>query len=431
MKIAVIGGGSSYTPELIEGFINRKSSLKVDEIFLVDIPSGAKKLNTVGALARRMIEREGLSTKIVLTLNAKEAIKNADFILTQLRVGGLEARAVDEKIPLKYDLIGQETTGAGGFSKALRTIPVMLEIAHLIEQHAKKDAWLINFTNPAGIITEMLLKHTNVNAIGLCNVPIAMEKDVAEIMEVDSERISIDFAGLNHLVYGKKIYCDGTDITHHLLTKVKQGASNSMNNIPDLGWDPELIESLKMLPCPYHRYFYMTEELLLEEQDKELTRSEEVMEIEKELFEVYKNPELDEKPKILEERGGAYYSEVAVSLIDALCNNLKTIHTVNIMNNGAISNLPNDIVVEVNAIVGKDGPKPIGIGKLSMEAVGLVHQVKIYELLTIQAAISGSQMKAIQALYHNPLVNSFEKAKHLWRDILKANKEYLLTFVKK
>jgi len=430
MKIAVIGGGSSYTPELIDGLIKRRENLVIDEIYLVDIPAGEDKLNIVGALAKRMLEKHKMLTKVHLTLNRKEGIKDADFIITQLRVGGLEARARDEQIPLRYDLIGQETTGAGGFAKALRTIPVILDICKDIEHYAKKDAWLINFTNPAGIITETVLKHTNVKTLGLCNVPIAMEKDMAEIMEVSSGRLSIDFMGLNHLVYGKKVYVDGEDVTDEVVEKIKAGASNSMNNIPDLGWDPMLMSSLNMVLCPYHRYYYMTEELLNDEKAKDQTRAEEVMAIEKELFAVYKDLSLDEKPKALEERGGAYYSEVAVSLIDAIVNNKKEVHTVNVMNNGAISNMPDDVVVEVGALITKAGAKPLPVGKLPITVLGLVQQVKAYEQLTIEAGVFGDEKAALQALYNHPLVNSFEKSKSLLADILRENMSYLPQFKK-
>lgn len=430
MKIAVIGGGSSYTPELIDGFIKRREHLKIDEIYLVDIPVGQEKLEIVGHLVKRMMNKYNMTTQIHLTLDRKQAIQNSDFIITQLRVGGLESRAKDEKIPLKYDLIGQETTGAGGFAKALRTIPVMLDICEDIEKFAKKDAWLINFTNPAGIITETILKHTSVNAIGLCNVPIAMKKDMAEIIGAKSEDVRIDFMGLNHLVYGKKVYHKGQDVTELVVQKIIDGASNSMNNIPDLGWDPALMASLNMILCPYHRYFYMTKEMLLEEQSKKETRAVEVMGIEKELFKIYQDHNLDEKPKVLEERGGAYYSEVAVSLIDAIVNDKHKIHTVNIMNNGSISNLPDDCVVEVNALMTKNGPKPIVLGDLPLEVLGLVQRIKNYEQLTIKAGVYGDKKAAVQALFNNPLVNDFEKSKRLLEDIIECNLAYLPQFNK-
>ncbi|WP_331488009.1 6-phospho-beta-glucosidase [Caminicella sporogenes] len=431
LKVAVIGGGSSYTPELIEGFIIRAKELPVDDIYLVDIEEGKEKLSIVGELARRMFLKAGLKTRVHITLDRREAIKDADFVITQIRVGGLNARASDEIIPLRYNVIGQETTGAGGFAKAIRTIPVILDICRDIEE-LSPNAWLINFTNPAGIITEAVLKYTKVKAIGLCNVPIGIVNNVAKILNVNSKRVRIEFVGLNHMVYGKEIYLDGQNITSTVLEKLSDTASINMNNIPDLNWDKDFIYALGMLPCPYHRYFYMTEEIL-EQEIEDLksgkgTRAQQVMKIEKDLFEKYKNPSLDEKPKELEKRGGAYYSDAAVSLINAIYNDKEEIHTVNVRNNGAISNLPNDVVVEINSVISKAGAKPIVFGKLPIKINGLIQQVKTYELLTVEAGVTGDYYTALMALTANPLIPSVKIAKKILNDILVQNKDYLLQF---
>ncbi|QIB27839.1 6-phospho-beta-glucosidase [Caloranaerobacter azorensis] len=431
LKVAVIGGGSSYTPELIEGFIIRAKELPVDDIYLVDIEEGKEKLRIVGELAKRMFFKAGLKTRVHMTLDRKEAIKDADFVITQIRVGGLEARARDERIPLRYNVIGQETTGPGGFAKAIRTIPVILDICRDIEE-LSPDAWLINFTNPAGIITEAVLRYTKVKTIGLCNVPIGMVNNVAKILNVDSKRVRIEFVGLNHMVYGKEIYLDGKNITSTVLKKLSDSALINMNNIPDLNWDKDFIYSLGMLPCPYHRYFYMTDEILEEEikafQSGEGTRAQQVMKIEKDLFEKYKNPSLDEKPKELEKRGGAYYSDAAVSLISAIYNDKEEIHTVNVRNNGAISNLPDDVVVEINSVISKTGAKPIAFGKLPIKINGLIQQVKSYELLTVKAGVTGDYYTALMALIANPLVPSVKIAKKILNDILVQNRDYLPQF---
>ncbi|KGG79730.1 diacetylchitobiose-6-phosphate hydrolase [Caloranaerobacter azorensis H53214] len=431
LKIAVIGGGSSYTPELIDGFIKRAHELPVKEIYLVDIEEGKWKLDIVGELAKRMIKKAGLDTEIILTLNRKEAIKNADFVVTQIRVGGLKARAKDEIIPLKYNVIGQETTGPGGFAKAIRTIPVILDICREIEELAP-NAWLINFTNPAGIVTEAILRYTNVKAIGLCNVPIGMVKMVAKILNVESSRVKIDFVGLNHLVWGQKVYVDGKDVTRRVIEELCDGASLTMKNIPDLKWDKAFLESLAMIPCPYHRYYYMMEDLIIQEKEAvssgKGTRAEQVMKIEKELFELYKDPKLDIKPPQLEKRGGAYYSDAAVSLISAIYNDKKEIHTVNVKNNGAVSGLPNDVVIEINAVVDKTGAHAITLGELSPKIYGLIQEAKAYEQLTVEAAVTGDYGIALQALIMNPLVPSVKVAKQLLKDILNEHEEYLPQF---
>lgn len=431
LKVAVIGGGSSYTPELIEGFIKRAKTLPLRELYLVDVAMGKEKVEIIGNLARRMLKRGGLNTQVHTTLDRKEAITGADFVLTQLRVGGLQARIMDERIPLQYQVIGQETTGAGGFAKALRTIPVMMEICQDIERYAP-EAWLINFTNPAGIITEAVLKHTTVKAIGLCNVPIGMAHNIAGLLSVNSERVRIDFAGLNHLVYGKKVYLDGIDATATVLKEIVEGKSYTMKNIPDMKWDPDLIKSLGVIPCPYHRYFYMTDQILEEELSQlnqgKGTRGEQVAELEKALFIRYQEKALDVKPPELDQRGGAYYSDAAVSLINSLYNDTGEIHTVNILNQGAIADLQPDVVVEINAVVNRSGARPISSGRLPKEVVGLVQAVKAYEVLTIEAGITGNYNKALQALLTNPLIPSIERAKKILADILEHHRSYLPQF---
>lgn len=427
LKIATIGGGSSYTPELVEGFIKRYDELPVKDLYLVDIEEGKEKLEIVGNLAKRMVEKAGVGINIHLTLDRREAIKDADFVTTQFRVGLLDARIRDEKIPLKYDVIGQETTGPGGFAKAQRTIPVILDICKDIEE-LSPNAWLINFTNPSGIITETVLKHTNVKTIGLCNVPIGMVYGVAEMLDVDVERVSIDFAGLNHLVWGTHIYLDGEDITERLIDSFAGGKSMSMKNVPDLPWEPEFIKSLGMFPCPYHRYYYLTDKML-EEEKKEAatvgTRGEQVKKLEKELFELYKDPILNIKPPQLEKRGGAHYSDAACSLINSIYNNKKDMHVVNVKNNGTIADLPDDVVIETNAIVDRNGAHPINIGHVSTKIRGLMQSVKAYEELTIEAGVRGDYYTALQALTIHPLVPSSTVAKKILDDIIRENIDYL------
>lgn len=423
LKIAVIGGGSSYTPELIEGFIRRKDELEAKEIWLVDVPSGNEKLQIVGALAKRMIEKAGLKTEIHLSLSREEALKDADFVLTQLRVGGLEARKNDEEIPLKHGVIGQETTGPGGFAKALRTIPVILEIAKDMSRLCPQ-AFLINFTNPAGMVTEAVLKHTEIKAIGLCNVPITMKNNISKMMDLPVEHLYIDYMGLNHLVWGRKVYFQGEDITSSVLAKLMDGESFTMKNIPDLKWPPALLKALQMIPCPYHRYFYLKEESLAEELEAyktDGTRATKVMVIEKSLFDIYKNPDLDVKPKELENRGGAYYSDAAVSLISAIYNDKNEIHTVNLMNNGAIKNLADDVVVEVNAVINRSGARGISLGDMPWHLKGIVSAVKAYEELAIEAIVEDNPEKAVLALVNNPIVGDADLALTLVKEIYEVN----------
>ena len=430
IKLTIIGGGSSYTPELIEGIIHRHKKLPVRELWLVDIEDGQQKLEIIAGLSRRMIAKAGLDIRVVATLNRREAIKDADFIMSQFRVGGLAARAVDERIPLKYNVIGQETTGPGGFAKALRTIPVILDICRDIEELAP-DAWLINFTNPAGMVTEAVLKHSGVNVMGLCNVPINMHYSIARMLNVKPDDVYLGFAGLNHLVWVHRVAIGNEDKTADVLAMLGDGASLNMNNIAEEPWDKELLNALGVIPCPYHRYFYLKNAMLKEEQETARitgTRAEQVMETETELFKLYADPGLKEKPVQLEQRGGAYYSEVSLNLVDAIWNNRKTINVVNTRNNGAIKNLPDDAVVEINAVIDSAGAHAITFGAMPDQLNGLLQTVKSYETLAIEAAVTGDYHKALAALGLNPLVPDLQTAKYLLDDILEQNRNYLPQF---
>lgn len=435
LKVVTIGGGSSYTPELTEGFIKRYEEFPITEFWLVDIEEGCEKLEIVGNLARRMIKKAGLPIEVHTTLNRREALKDADFVTTQIRVGQLAARELDERIPLSHGVLGQETNGPGGLFKALRTIPVVLEICKDIEELCP-DAWVINFSNPAGMITEAALKHSNIKKfIGLCNVPIGMEMGIAKLLEVDHSRIRIDFAGLNHMVYGLNVYVDGNCVTGEVLEKLTNPKNSSfVKNIPGQEWAPEFIKSVGALICPYHHYYYKAPEMLakeLEEFEKNETRAEVVQRLESSLFEKYSDESLDVKPSELEERGGAYYSDAACRLISSIYNDKRNIQTVNVLNRGSISTLPYDGVVEVSCVITKDGPIPLTMGELPLPIRGLVQTIKSFERLAIEAAVEGSREKAIVALTINPLVASDVKARKLVDEMLEAHKKYLPTFFKK
>ncbi|EAS43472.1 6-phospho-beta-glucosidase [Photobacterium profundum] len=430
LKLAIIGGGSSYTPELVEGVLKRLERLPVKEIHFVDIESGQEKLNIIKALAQRMVDKAGANITLTASLDRRAAIKGADFVMTQFRVGGLQARANDERIPLKYDVIGQETTGPGGFAKALRTIPVILDICKDIEELAP-NAWMLNFTNPAGLVTEAVLKYTKVKTIGLCNVPVSMKMMIAEMMNCSQHDLSLEFAGLNHMVWVHRAWLGGKDITATVLDKVGDGANFSMTNIFEEPWDPTFLKAIGAIPCPYHRYFYQTDAMLAEEKETALsggTRAEQVMETEQELFMLYQDVNLDRKPEQLEKRGGAYYSDASLDLVDAIYNDLKTINVVNVRNNGTIATLPDDAVIECSAVVGSWGARPLSVGQLSPAVSGLIHQVKAYEQLTVEAAVHGDYDKGLMALVNNPLVPDIKRAKAILDDTLRINHDYLPQF---
>ncbi|SFM14406.1 6-phospho-beta-glucosidase [Gracilibacillus orientalis] len=434
VKLVVIGGGSSYTPEIIEGVIRRFDSLPITEISLVDIEEGKDKLIVIANLAKRMIEKSGKTIQLSWTLDRRQALKNADFVSTQIRVGGLNAREKDERIPLKHGFIGQETNGAGGIMKAFRTIPILLELAEDVHEICP-NAWIINFTNPAGIVTEALLKHSaHKKVIGVCNIPFNMIHSTAEILNADPSQVKIEFVGMNHFVFGQRVFVDGINRTDEVLTSLaRENLDYSPANIVSLGWSKGFINSMKLLPNPYHQYYYQTTDIL--SKDKEAlkehgTRAEIVKNLEKSLFTIYSNKDLNVKPKELEERGGAFYSDVACSLIDSIYNNKEDIQTVNTFNDGAIAELPNDSVIEANCLITKNGPKPIAIGSLPAQVKGDILQMKSFEELVILASISGDYNQAYQAFIANPLIKDERKVKSLLDELLCAHKECLPQFNK-
>ncbi|EPK7360634.1 6-phospho-beta-glucosidase [Kluyvera ascorbata] len=428
LKVVTVGGGSGYTPELIDGFIRRHDELPVSEYWLVDIQAGEEKLAVVGALAQRMVKKAGIDMTVHLTTNLQEALAGADFVTTQIRVGQLAARIQDERIPLRYGVLGQETTGPGGFMKAQRTIPVLLDLCRNMETLCP-DAWLINFTNPAGIVTEAIAKYSPIKSLGICSGANSMMRDVAAAYGVEREDVYARIIGLNHLIFADRIAVTGQDFTADFIEKLAQGVgSNTLKNIPDLGLPAEFIRSLKLYPLSYLKYFYMNREMV-EHEINELqhggTRGEQSLVIEKSLFELYRDPNLCEKPAALSARGGALYSDTACSIISAIYNNKREIHVVNVPNQGTTPDLPDDAVIETNAMIDSLGAHPLAYGRLPTSVRGLIQSVKAFEELTVEAAMTGNKQTALLALSAHPLVPSVDIAEKILADYLAANRDYL------
>lgn len=422
LKIGVIGAGSTYSPELMEGIIKRKNSLPVKEIVLMDIDD--RKLEIVGGLCERMIKAENMDCNVILTKDLDVALDGADFVLAQIRVGKLPARVLDEKIPLKYNLIGQETTGIGGFFKALRTIPELMIIADRMNKLCP-DAWLINFSNPSGIIAQALLNYTNVKMMGLCNVPINMKLSVEKKLGLtDAE---IEYVGLNHLSWITGIRRSGKD---YLKDALDQGInSDAMKNIPASGFDTELIQTVGAIPNSYLEYYYFKDKKLKMLKEAEKCRGEVCMEIEENLLSIYSDSKLHVKPELLNKRGGAMYSEAAISLVDAIYNDKQEVHVVNILNNGAVDFMDDSDAVEISAVIGKDGPKPIKVENFqNKHIIELMHTVKAYERHTVEAAIKGDEKEAMRALLINPLLGDYNTAKACFEELKEAHKKYLPQF---
>lgn len=417
IKIVIIGAGSTYTPELIEGLILHKDDLDVGELALMDID--AEKLGIVGNMAKRMLAAAGLEWKVAF-YGSYDCVAQADYVLTQIRVGKLAARINDEKIPLKYGLIGQETCGIGGFFKAMRTIPVIHEIAGRMEKLCP-DAVMINFTNPSGIVAQSLARR-KIRSVGLCNCPFAMEKSVKEEMNLpDAE---IEYVGLNHLSWITAIRSGGKDRLEEAIAAGVNSAA--MKNIPANGFDVNVLKAVRGIPSTYLEYYYFRGDKLKKLLSEEKTRGEVCRELEGKLLGMYRDPALCTKPKELELRGGAYYSTVAVELLEAIENDRGTRHVVNVPNNGALPFMDSGDVVECASVVGKNEIRPIKIEKFDNEhIIGLMRQMKSYEKLAVEAAFDGKKETAMAALMINPLCGDYASVSACYDEMAEVNKKYL------
>jgi 6-phospho-beta-glucosidase len=394
MKIAVVGGGSTYTPELVSGL----TRLDVDEFVLEDVDPERREV--VGGMARRMLARQGFAGRLEVTGDLDAAVEGADFVLIQIRVGGQAARLRDETAPLACGCIGQETTGAGGFAKAMRTVPVVLEIAERVRELAAPEAWIVDFTNPVGIVTRALLDGGH-RAVGLCNVAIGFQRRFAGWLGVEPARVVVDQVGLNHLTWVRGVLVGGDDVLPGLL------AAHGDELAEDVELPRRLLDELGAVPSYYLRYFYAHDAVLREQLDGE-PRAAVVQEIERGLLDTYRDPAVDERPELLMQRGGAYYSEAALGLVSSLTSGDGGVHEVDVRNGSTLAGLAADDVVEVPARVGHDGPEPLPQAPLAPELLGLVQHVAAYERLTVRAALTRDPVDARKALLAHPLIGQVE-----------------------
>ncbi|MFC7868479.1 6-phospho-beta-glucosidase [Streptomyces murinus] len=418
MKLTVVGGGSTYTPELVDGFARLRDTLPVEELVLVD--PDAERLELVGGLARRIFARQGHGGRIVTTADLDAGIDGADAVLLQLRVGGQAARRQDETWPLECGCVGQETTGAGGLAKALRTVPVVLDIAERVRR-SNPRAWIIDFTNPVGIVTRALL-HAGHRAVGLCNVAIGLQRKFADRLGVTPQDVHLAHVGLNHLTWETAVRLGGPE-GENVLPKLLAEHGDAIAD--DLRLPRALLDRLGVVPSYYLRYFYAHDEVVRELRTKP-SRAEEVARMERELLEMYGDPALDEKPALLAKRGGAYYSEAAVDLAAALLRGEGSPYqVVNTLNKGTLPFLADDAVIEVQAAVGPTGPAPLPVPEVDPLYAGLIANVTAYEELALEAALRGGRDRVFRALLAHPLIGQYEYAEALTDRLIAHNREHL------
>ncbi|KHK95757.1 6-phospho-beta-glucosidase [Microbacterium mangrovi] len=420
MKLTVVGGGSTYTPELIDGFARLRAQLPIEELWLVD--PDPERLRLVGGISERMFRAAGHPGRIVITSDLVAGVADADAVLVQLRIGGQDARRGDETWPHECGCIGQETTGPGGFAKALRTVPVVLRVADAVRRHAKPDAWIVDFTNPVGIVTRALLSEGH-RAVGLCNVAIGFQRAFAGMLGVAPAAVQLGHVGLNHLTWERHAWVrDADGLQSDALPQLLRERGPELAAHVEL--EPGLIDLLGMLPSYYLRYYY-AHDIVLREQQGEPTRADVVQQVERELLDVYADPSVDTKPPQLERRGGAYYSEAAVDLISSLASDRGDVQVVNLRNDGILPFLPDDHVIEVPATVDARGVRALPVEPLPADVAGLVSHVAGYERLALDAAIHGGRDRVRRAMLAHPLVQQYDRAERLTDLLIAENREHL------
>ena len=425
MKIVVVGGGSSYTVELFAELTGNTRKLDVDEVTLVDL--NVERVEFIAGVGQRVLDAAGSPIRLVASTDLQRALQGADFVLPQIRVGGLAARKRDETLPMEFGLVGNETTGAGGFVCALRTVPVVVEIARTVERVAP-DAWILNLSNPAGIVTEALLKHASVRAVGFCNIPTNTAEEFARIIGVDPARVRLDSFGLNHLSWLRRAFVDGEDRLQPLIDETVDRDSPLASLIDPL-MTIEDLHALRLIPAWYVRYFMFTDRIVADEGASDETKADRDVQAEERLASIYSTVGLNEETRdILGTKGGANYYVDVLDVIDSIVNDRGQIVVADVRNDGAIPDLPSDVCVEIPTRVGAGGPVPLPVGPLPLAVRGLIQAVKAFEELTIEAALSGDRGRAIQALAANPLVGSYSKAKPFFERVLQNERQYLSPF---
>jgi 6-phospho-beta-glucosidase len=420
MKIAVIGAGSTYTPELVTGFAHVREHLQVDELALMDI--NPERLRVVGDFASRILANVQLPIRTSFTADVEEAVTGADAVLIQIRVGGQRMRLLDETLPLQHGCIGQETTGAGGAMKALRTVPVVLGIADAARRLAKPDAWIVDFTNPVGIVSRAL-QDAGHRSVGLCNYAIGIQRWAAQLLGVEPDRVLANPVGLNHFSWTRSILLDGEEVLPEILDKHSDAVSERF------GFPEDLIRRLHAIPSYYLSWYYFHDRKLAKLKT-ETPRAAEVQAVEDELLKMYADPRLVERPALLEKRGGAYYSEAAAELLASLLGDAPRSHVINVRNNGLFAGLADDDIVETLCAVDRAGVRPVAQDPMPPIMLGPVQHVLAYERQIAAAAVSGDETAVKDALLTHPLIGQYDVVEDMLPELLHASARYLPAFAR-
>jgi len=428
MKVAVIGGGSTYTPELIKGFLERIERVPVQEIWLMDIDK--TRLDIVGGFVKRLVENSKSKIQIILSDDLVQSISGANIVITQFRVGQMQARRADEYLGKRHHLVGEETTGIGGMSKALRSIPVILEICDVIRLHAPK-ALLLNFTNPSGLIMEAIQRYApKIKVVGVCNSAFTTKMKILQHLsklhgkQYNAEDGELLTLGLNHLTWHFGFKLNGEDVWDEVFAVyLKQ-----LRAMPEPPFHPDSIERQRMIPNDYLEYYFQKKRKIALQDAWPPSRAEQVMEIEKNLLLKYADSTFKIIPGELMQRGGAYYSSVATSIIDSFWNDRGETHIANVSHNGMVKGWEKEWVLEMPCRVDKRGVNPLPIQPLPLYNYALLEQVKQYELMTVEAAVHGDREAAFQALVTHPLGPTEDNAATVLEDMLQTHQRYLPRF---
>ncbi len=427
LKLGIIGGASSYTPRLVKGLIERHVQMPVSQIVLMD--PNREKLEVIASLVRVLHREAGVETKVETTSDAERAIDGADFLISQVRIGGLAARTRDERTPLDFDMVGNETVGAGGFASALRIVPYAVELAEMVE-HLSPKTVIINFTNPSGIVTEAVLKHTAAHIVGLCNIPTDLPIWFSEYLKVEPGQVTLDYFGLNHLAWVRRVYLDGEDVLPALIAE-STGPDKGLyrQGLVDQLIPSELLRTWGMVPNWYVRFYYCIDGILAEQKEATTVRGERDVEIEARLMEMYAARKFgSEAEQLLDKKGGTHYAEAALDVMESMVLDKGARLVLDVRNEGALPELPPDVCVEVPTIVRRSGVESLPAGPMPLAVRGLVQAVKGYEELTVEAALTGDRRVALAALMANPLVGFYDKAKSYLERVLEADRDYLPRF---